>query len=130
MAAQPLIPGLIPDCSKIIESLSVRSQISGVNKATLQKGEKEIEKKRDTEGDEELRVRESDSESAVYECLGLLTAGCYTHPQNIGYSAQLFKGEECPFFWIVKTFCPSLIFRGNCEFGMLLFKSSLFCNSV
>lgn len=49
--AQSLIPGLIPDCSKIIESLSVRSQISGVNKATPQKGEKEIEKKRDTEGD-------------------------------------------------------------------------------
>lgn len=56
MAAQSLIPGLIPDCSKIIESLSVRSQNSGVNKATPQKGEKEIEKKREVKSFEAERV--------------------------------------------------------------------------
>lgn len=56
MAAQSLIPGLIPDCSKIIESLSVRSQTSGVNKATPQKGEKEIEKKREMESFEAERL--------------------------------------------------------------------------
>lgn len=49
-----LIPDLIPDCLKIIESLNVCSQTSGVNKAKPQKGEKEIEKKRDTERDGEL----------------------------------------------------------------------------
>lgn len=56
MAAQSLIPGLIPDCSKIIESLRVLSQTSGVNKTKPQKGEKEIEKKRDTEAHGKLQA--------------------------------------------------------------------------
>lgn len=85
MAAQSLIPGLIPDCSKIIESLSVLSQTSGVNKAKPQKGEKERHR-----GTWRASGRETDSESDVHECLGLVTDGHSSF-------CTLFKGEVCHF---------------------------------
>lgn len=92
MAAQSLILGLIPDCLKIIESLSVLSQTSGVNKAKPQKGEKERHR-----GTWRASGRETDSESDVHECLTLVTDGCYTHPQNIHHSAHSLK-VKCHFF--------------------------------